>query len=138
MGTERMISSGTHKKRGCSGQATDGKRGPPTAHTGEYPATGLFQPFGCSHPEPPPTGNAANRDSISAKVFEGERVGFGEGGGNVLQNVSSPLPNPYFPSVAAMASRACSMRKGCACVPMWPRRKTLPSIGPKLPVQMSP
>ena len=30
------------------------------------------------------------------------------------------------------------MRYGWACVPMCPRRKTLPSIGPKLPVQISP
>ncbi|MFR2385295.1 MAG: hypothetical protein ACLS73_11865, partial [Bilophila wadsworthia] len=46
--------------------------------------------------EPPnetKTGNAANRDSIKSKVFEGEGGRFGGGGGNFLQKVPSSPSN---------------------------------------------
>ena len=69
------------------------------------------------------------------------RVGYrkdGEKGGGLGPPPMRFVSTGYFFSVAAMASRACSMRYGWACVPMCPRRKTLPSIGPKLPVQISP
>ena len=44
-------------------------------------------------------GKAVNRDSINTKVFEEERVGFGEGEEKLSEeSLSSPSPNPALSS----------------------------------------
>ena len=51
-------------------------------------------------------GKAVNRDSINTKVFEEERVGFGEGEEKLsLESFSSPSPIPQecsYPPMAVM------------------------------------
>ena len=49
-------------------------------------------------------GKAVNRDSINTKVFEEERVGFGEGGGAFLQKGPSPIHSFNLFKLPASAS----------------------------------